>query len=234
MRRSSLANGFTLIELMIVVAIIGLLAALAIPNFLKFQARSKQSEAKANLKSVFTAQKSYYGDKQMYLDLLNVIGFEPEFNNRYTYYAGGSGTEIRATLGNPTLTPTASTSCSNLSGIGVVSADETKWGVADYYGTTAPALAPRTATTGGFGTGLSAVGVLPVAAANACCPNGLCEFLAGAVGNIDNDQSWDVWSISSQAGAADTSVACPGAASSGSVNQFAEGEPVNECNDVNL
>src|ERR1700678_400737 len=60
-------NGFTLIELMIVVAIIGLLAALAIPNFLKFQARSKQAEARTNLKSYYTANKSYYGDKQMYL-----------------------------------------------------------------------------------------------------------------------------------------------------------------------
>ncbi len=59
-------KGFTLIELMIVVAIIGILAAIAIPNFLKFQAKSKQSEAKTNLKAIFTAETSYFGENNSY------------------------------------------------------------------------------------------------------------------------------------------------------------------------
>ncbi|MBI3179248.1 MAG: prepilin-type N-terminal cleavage/methylation domain-containing protein, partial [Deltaproteobacteria bacterium] len=52
-----LSRGFTLIELMIVVAIIGILALIAIPNFMKFQAKAKQSEAKTNLKAYYTGAK---------------------------------------------------------------------------------------------------------------------------------------------------------------------------------
>jgi type IV pilus assembly protein PilA len=69
-------KGFTLIELMIVVAIIGILAAIAIPNFLKFQAKSKQSEAKTNLKAIFTAQTSYFGEQNTFGDL-GTINYQP-------------------------------------------------------------------------------------------------------------------------------------------------------------
>src|ERR1700750_2765828 len=80
-----LQRGFTLIELMIVVAIIGILAAIAIPNFIKFQARSKQSEAKANLKSLFTAERAFFQEKDKYSPYVGEVGFSPERNNRYAY-----------------------------------------------------------------------------------------------------------------------------------------------------
>ena len=81
-----LMKGFTLIELMIVVAIIGILAAIAIPNFIKFQARSKQSEAKANLKAMFTAEKAFLQEKDRFSSYVGEVGFAPERNNRYAYF----------------------------------------------------------------------------------------------------------------------------------------------------
>ena len=55
-------KGFTLIELMIVVVIIGILAALAIPRFTQASARAKEKEADGILKQVYTLQQTYYAN----------------------------------------------------------------------------------------------------------------------------------------------------------------------------
>ncbi|MGB3096145.1 MAG: prepilin-type N-terminal cleavage/methylation domain-containing protein [Candidatus Deferrimicrobiaceae bacterium] len=92
-------KGFTLIELMIVVAIIGILAAIAIPNFLKFQAKSKQSEAKTNLKGIYTAETGYFGEVNSYGDY-QTVNWEPVGNSRYRFTLLTGSTDE----GNMTLT----------------------------------------------------------------------------------------------------------------------------------
>ena len=78
-------DGFTLVELMVVVAIIGLLSAVAIPNFKKYQAKAKISEAKLQLSALYTAEASFFSDFNMYAKCLRYMGFDPapEKGNRY-------------------------------------------------------------------------------------------------------------------------------------------------------
>src|SRR5690606_9846535 len=90
-------DGFTLVELMVVVAIIGLLSAVAVPNFKKYQARAKISEAKLQLAAIYTAQSAFFSDFNMYGACLRYMGYDPrsESNNRYYAVGISAGTVAR-------------------------------------------------------------------------------------------------------------------------------------------
>ena len=62
-------NGFSLIELMIVVGIIGILATLALPRFKEFQAKARMSEAKVILNGIYALQESHHLDTNRYVNV---------------------------------------------------------------------------------------------------------------------------------------------------------------------
>lgn len=108
-------RGFTLIELMIVVAIIAILAGILIPNFVNARSQAQTAACESNLRSIATALELYYADNQVYPTasgaavqpaLLTGNGV-PYLNNTPKDPAAQSGgatyslTTVQATGGNP-------------------------------------------------------------------------------------------------------------------------------------
>ena len=223
-----LKKGFTLIELMIVVAIIGILAALAIPNFIRFQARSKQSEAKANLKSLFTAERSYYQEHDTYSTCIKKIGFSPERGNRYHYVVNVAD---RVDDPCPTVELRDTAAGTVAQDNGAIAADVFKHGtgtgITNANGAIGFSAALNYTAVQPAGTTItvqnSLLGVVP----NKADPNG--SFGGGAQGDIDSDTDVDEWYVSSVSST--TGGSCP--VLNGIDQNAPGGEPKNFYNDVN-
>lgn len=144
-------QGFTLVELMIVVAIIGVLSAVAIPNFKKYQAKAKTSEAKVQLAAAYTALQAFYGDYGVYSTCLAYMGYDPGNEYLSRYYAigfgGATGTEgLAATVA--TVSPAGS---ANMDANALASAQNSGLGVECQNAAAFPIVAGATAAQANVG-----------------------------------------------------------------------------------
>ncbi|RKG67008.1 pilin [Corallococcus sp. CA054B] len=128
---------------------IGIQAAIAIPNFIKFQSRAKQAECRSNLKAVFTAARVSLADDQPLVSF-EEMGIEPGPRNRYAYVLRMPEDVIPVGAAFPAIEPEA------------------------------------------IQAALDQAGVKP--GVEGTCPD--CVVTAACVGNVDNDDTLDVWSIS--------------------------------------
>lgn len=94
-------KGFSLVEVMIVVVIIGILASLAYPRLQRYLVSSRQTEAKTNLLAIHTAQKIFNASNQKYAATLNELGFEIDSDALYSYsLEATTSTFLAKALGN--------------------------------------------------------------------------------------------------------------------------------------
>lgn len=100
-------SGFSLVELMVVVAIIGILASLAIPSVGKYMAKARQSEAKTQLSSIYTSEKAFYAEYTAYHSMFGAIGYSPEGQLRYLVGMGDGGANEAGPGNGYTTTPAA-------------------------------------------------------------------------------------------------------------------------------
>jgi type IV pilus assembly protein PilA len=147
-----------------------ILTAIAIPNFIRFQARSKQSECRTNLKSLYTGLMVTRQAVQSSELALSEIGFPLERGNRYSYFLGKGPMEDRS--GPQAQGPEK---------LMAVGADTFRFPGLRVY--TLEDLPPQVAEQVGI---------------SGTCPD--CDFTVACAGDVDNNQndSPDVWTVSSK------------------------------------
>ena len=96
MRPLKKMQGITLMELMIVVVIVGILAAIAFPNYREFAARAKRTEARAALLQIATNQEKFYLQNSRFTDDLGALGLSSNITD--------SGSYLITVAPSPTLT----------------------------------------------------------------------------------------------------------------------------------
>lgn len=134
-------KGFSLVELMVVVAIIGILAVIGIPQYQKFMAKARQAEAKTHLNGIFQGEASFFTEYNQYTPNLRAIG------------AGAVGTQLRYNAGFTIVACTAYTQANGAPALPAVTDNDIRSiAITDNLATTWAANAPAAAAAGDTGT----------------------------------------------------------------------------------
>lgn len=182
--------GFTLVELMIVVAIIGILAAIAIPNFQKYQAKARQKEAQIGLSAIYTSEASVKGEFGTYSGCLTEAGYQPDGVKRY--YSTGFSSAIVAVAGACNV-PGGTATCNDLRTAGIGTAAATCTTAAIAYNNAVTVSHHGYAANMRAGTGTVAQEI--EAGLILLDDITFSTYVAGAVGNVSGGLLVDAWTI---------------------------------------
>jgi type IV pilus assembly protein PilA len=185
-------KGFTLIELMIVVAIIGILAAIAIPNFLTYQLKSRQAEAKTNLQAIKTSEVAFQAERGCYIGIAVEGVAAPAAGTKTVPFTWGGG-----------LPPTAPGAlwCTAVYGGWFADIGFKATGNVNYQYGVDSTVAPTVGTFTGYTPALSCP--LAIAGTTAAALAVQNDFVAVAKSNLDGDPLVSTWDSTVDHGAND-------------------------------
>jgi type IV pilus assembly protein PilA len=172
-------EGFTLIELMVVVLIMGILMAIAIPTFLATQGSAHDAAAKSDATNAFTNEKAYYEDNQTFLDVSSAtVGDSLDANLPWSTNPAGSAT-VSGAAGSVSGGSFAEVTSGTTGPVLVVEADSKSGDCFYIYDNETTATAPVIAYAETSG-GCNATPVVPTASPAASAGNAGANVVANA------------------------------------------------------
>lgn len=167
-------SGFTLVELMVAVGITGALTSIAVPNYMKYVAKSRESEAKIALSAIYVGEKQFGVEYGFYNACLSKVGYQVPPPSATNYYTVGFKNTQAST---PTCGTGGGVQCYQIPGASCTLGTETVYSANLKSGGTLPGEGDLTLPSGNL-TGV-----------------GTTKFSVGAVGSISSGSNYDKWQI---------------------------------------